>query len=385
MTDTGFNKAAGKVWIFAGEASGDLYGAHLATELRELAPELTIQGMGGKRMASAGVEILVDSTELGVVGFVEVLKHLPMFKRIFKGLVQRAEKERPDVVVLIDYPGFNLRFAEQMHQRGIKVVYYITPQVWAWGKRRKPKIAKYVNHMLVIFPFEEHIYDDYDLKTTFVGHPLVNILRSDASVAREQDLVVLLPGSRFSEVDRLFPSMIQTAYELHRRHPELRFVIPAPRQPIADRLQEMLDAAPPPADQSVEMNITVGETDTWLRRGIAGLAASGTVTVQCAIQGLPLVVVYRMNPVSFFVGKMLVDIEHFTMVNLVAEKTVFEEYLQGDVRAEVLAPAVERILPDGERHTEVMAGIDLCIERLGGEENVSRIAAQAVLDEVNSG
>jgi len=337
-------------------------------------------GMGGKAMAEAGVEILVDSTELGVVGFVEVLKHLRTFKRIFNDLVARAEKDRPDVVVLIDYPGFNLRFAEQMYKRGIKVVYYISPQVWAWGKRRKPKIARFVNRMLVIFPFEEHIYDDYDLPTTFIGHPLIDILRDDSEDSRDDNLVVLLPGSRFSEIDRLFAPMYETALALHKKRPDLRFVVPAPREPIAERIRELIAARP----GEVPVDVVVGETDKWLRRGTAGIAASGTVTVQCAIQGLPLVVVYRTNPFTYMLGSLLVKIPYFTMVNLVAEELVFEEFLQADVNPDVLAPALARILPDGGRRKDVMIGIERCIDRLGGRKNASRVAAEAVLAELAS-
>ncbi len=379
MSSESFNKPSRKVWIFAGETSGDMYGAELARELQSLDPGLTIQGMGSSCMADAGVDIMVDSTELGVVGYVEVLKQYPLFRKIFNDLVARAERDRPDVVVLIDYPGFNLRFAEQMHARGIKVVYYISPTVWAWGKRRKPKLAKFCRHMLVIFPFEADVYDDVDLKTTFVGHPLVHILRREAPPAdRDPNLVVLLPGSRFSEVNRIFGPMLETATALHRQHPAMTFVVTAPRPAIADRLRDQIRQFAP----DITVDVAVGEANAWLRRGIAGIAASGTITVQAAILGLPLVVVYRMNPITYMLGRMLVKIPYFTMVNLVTDRLVFEEFIQGEVKADTLAPALERILPGGDRRDEAMAGIRDCVERLGGEDNASRIAAEAVLAEL---
>jgi lipid-A-disaccharide synthase len=378
MQPSSFNHATQKVWLFAGEASGDLYGAHLTRELKTVRPELTILGMGGAEMRRAGVEIMVDSTELGVVGLVEVLKHYPMFRRIFNGLVERAELERPDLVVLIDYPGFNLRFAEQMRKRGIPVVYYICPQVWAWGKKRIPKIARDVQHMLVIFPFEQTVFDHVNLPTTFVGHPLVDILDEDEPVERDDKLIAILPGSRFSEVNRLAAPLFRTVASLHKAHPEYHYVIPVPRQPIADRLQEIMARSSLP--DSLQIKIAVGETPYWQRRAIAGIAASGTVTVQSAILGLPLVVVYKVNPLSYFLWSRLVKIDYITMVNLVAGKCVFEEYLQGDVCPEVLVPALQRILPGGERRQQAEEGIVDAVQALGGSSNASRRAAEAVIN-----
>lgn len=368
------------IWIFAGESSGDLYGGRLATALHALAPDLALRGMGGSAMRAAGVEIMVDSSNLGVVGFIEVFKHLGTFFRIFNGLVARAARERPDVVVLIDYPGFNLRFAKKLHGLGIPVVYYISPQVWAWGKRRIPEIARLVRKLLVIFPFEPDVYAGTGLDVEFVGHPLKAILaeRRDASLTRDPHTIVLLPGSRTSEVDRLFADLCRTAAWLQARRPELQFVVAASSPRIADRCHEMLKGLPP-RDIPQGIVIRTGETHLWLQRATAGLAASGTVTMESALLGLPLVVVYRLNPITYWLGRLLVKLPFFTIVNLVAGRRVFEEFLQGDVTARVLGPALEAILPGGARRADVEAGIQEALARLGAEGDASQRAADAVL------
>ena len=233
------------VWIFAGEASGDIYGARLASELRKILPpeKLHIAGMGGRLMREAGVDIMVDSTELGVVGLIEVFENITTFIGIFQKLKHRAIKERPDAVVLIDYPGFNLRFAKQMYKNGIPVIWYISPQVWAWGKSRIPKLAKYCSKMLVIFPFETETYRKTSLETEFVGHPLVNIVhkRKDPAISRDPNLILLLPGSRFNEINRLFVPMLETALVLHKNHPDLKFSVAAPRQAIYGRIKQIYE------------------------------------------------------------------------------------------------------------------------------------------------
>ncbi|MEA2011546.1 MAG: lipid-A-disaccharide synthase, partial [Verrucomicrobiota bacterium] len=352
------------IWIISGESSGDLYGARLAEHLFSLDKSLSIKGMGGECMKTAGVEILVDSTELGIVGFVEVFKHIFMFLGIFKSLVERAEKERPDAVLLIDYPGFNVRLAKKLHKQGIKVIYYITPQVWAWGKKRIPIIAENVDKMLVIFPFEKEIYAETGLDTEFIGHPLMEILeeKKDLQIKRDDNLILLLPGSRHSEIDRLLIPIINTSKILYKENNNLHFVLQTPRKSIKQYIEEKLKTM---NMDSIPLEIVVEKNEYWMQKASAGLAASGTVTVQCAILGLPLVVVYRLNPLSYFLSRLLVKIKFFTMVNLVTEREVFEEFLQGRVKPKLLAEATKKILPEGDRREEVLKGIKEMCEKLG--------------------
>ena len=368
-------------WIIAGEESGDAYGARLATELARQCPGMVLRGMGGHAMAAAGVDLRVDSTELGVVGLVEVFRHLGVFIRVFRALVAQAAAERPDVVVLIDYPGFNLRFAKRLHGLGIPVVYYVSPQIWAWKRGRRHRLAAWCQRLLCIFPFEPKYYADTDLDVEFVGHPLVEMLREkrDPGISREPDLVLLLPGSRRGEIDRLLADMVGTAADLARQRPELRFVMPLPRASIAEHARQRLEGMRA-GGKLPDIRIEVGETHRWMQRESAGMAASGTVTMEAAILGLPLVSIYRLATLTYLVGRVIIrHLPYFTIVNLIADSVVFEEFLQDEVRPDRLAPALAAILPGGSRRDAVLVAMASAVAALGGERQVSACVARHVL------
>ena len=368
-------------WIIAGESSGDSYGARLAAALMDLAPDCRVRGMGGDAMREAGVDIMVDSTDLAVVGFIEVLKHLRTFRQIFNDLVRRARDDRPDAVVLIDYPGFNVRLATKLHAMGITVVYYVSPQVWAWGKRRIPKLARCVDKMLVIFPFEPTVFQHTDLDVAFVGHPLVDILEEyrDPAVRRDPNTVALLPGSRSGEIDRLLEPLLRIAAWLAQRHRQLTFVLPVPNRHLQARVSERIVELRQACDDIPAVEVMTGQTRKCLQRADVGIAASGTVTVEAAIFGLPLVVVYKLHPVTYWLARLLVKIPHFTMVNLVRHRLVYEEFLQGAVTAERVGRAVEAIMRGGARRAEVESEMAAAVRALGGRTNACRQAAEAVL------
>lgn len=375
------------IWIIAGEASGDCYGARLAAQIQQLQPDTVVRGMGGDAMRAQGVDMMVDSSELGVVGLVEVIRHLPVFVSIFRDLTARAQRERPDCVVLIDYPGFNLRFARRMKALGIRVVYYISPQVWAWGRRRIAKIATYVDRLLVIFPFETEVFRDTGLDVQFVGHPLVDILRAarDADVSRDPDTIVLLPGSRAAELQRLTGPIVECALWLKQRHPRLKFVMPLPRASLAPLARSQVEKTLAARGCDLRVDITHGDTRRWLATADAGIAASGTVTIEAAIMGLPLVVVYRLNRLTYLLARMLVRIPYFTMVNVVLKRRVYDEFLQHRVSPENVGPAVEAIMRNGERRALVERGVTECRHMLGGGRDIGRRTAQAVLDVAGQG
>ena len=369
-----------KIWIIAGESSGDTYGARISRELKKINPDIEINGMGGIEMQREGLDLMVDSTELGVMGIIEVAKMYPTFKKIFNMLVEEAGKQRPDAVILIDYPGFNLRYAEKLHEMNIPVCYYVSPQVWAWHKKRIPKIAKIVTKMMVIFPFEVEIYKDTDLDVEFVGHPLAEILNETTTpTERDEDTVLLLPGSRFSEINRLLKPFVETADKLRLTKPNLKFVIPTPREKIRDHIKSLL---PKLTDCPGNFQIEVGNTTQWMRKAVAGIAASGTVTVQAAILGLPLISCYRLNPLTYLMAKTLVKIPFFTMPNVIEGDVVYEEFLQGEVKSEILTPALEKILPDGRRYQAVQKGMTSVVEKLGGKQGTLKRAAEAVLETI---
>ncbi len=373
-------------WIIAGEASGDIYGAALAQELRQLAAAkgetVTISGMGGAAMIKAGVNIKVDSTELGVIGIFEVLKSIFTFIRIFFYLLKEVKKERPDAVILIDYPGFNLRFAKKLHKLGIPVYWYVSPQVWVWGKKRLPVLAEVCTKMLVIFPFEVEVYAKTSLQARFVGHPLVDVIanRRDPAIKRDPESFLLLPGSRKNEIDRLLIPMLEVTVELHRKHPALKFTLAAPREKIAGLCRKKIEIFRKNHPDLPEITIVTGNTAKLQQSAGTGLAASGTVTVECALSGLPLVVGYKLNLLTLALAKILVTLYrgYFTMVNIIADKEVYQEFLQWHFCKKEVLPAVEAILPGGSRRNEVENGMQEVASLLGSASEVSALRRAAI-------
>ena len=379
------------IWILSGEASGDMYGAKLAEELRLIAAakgeEIHIAGMGGPKMIAAGIDIRVDSTELGVIGFVEILKHIFTFINIFFKLVKQAKTERPDRVVLIDYPGFNLLFALVMYCNEIPVIWYVCPHLWVWGKWRLPVLAKICSKMLVIFPFEVEVFAETPLKADFVGHPLVDIVegRRDPSLVRDPNAFLLLPGSRTMEIERLLPTMLEAVYQLSQKHPQLRFYLSTPRERITNLCLKTISEYREKQPDLPMISISTRDTGVWQQKAGTGLAASGTVTVESAIAGLPLVVGYRTNWLSIIIA-ILLQVKlfrgFFTMTNIIANKVVYEEFLQHRFKVENIVPAVERILPDGERRLEVEAEMAEVRQMLSAQSgSAARQAALAITTE----
>ena len=379
-----------KIWIMAGEASGDIYGAAMAQDLMKKAAaegvELEVGGMGGPAMAAAGVKRTVDSSELGVIGFLEILKHIFTFIGVYCRLIKTLKKERPDAVVLIDYPTFNMLFGRQAQKLGIPVIWYVSPHVWVWGKRRIPKLARLCRKMLVIFPFETEVYAGSNLDTEFVGHPLLDMVdaRRDLSVVRDKNLVALLPGSRSGEIARLLKPMLATVLELAKRHPELRYVITTPREKVARHCQEILDKFRKNHPDLPEIPIETGKTAYYQQAAGTGLAASGTVTVESAIAGLPLAVIYRVNYLSLLIAAVLVKLyrNSFVMPNIIADKKVYEEFLQYQVKPENLVPALERILPGGPERSRVESDMHLVRQLLGDDGKARRTASSKAADAV---
>ena len=372
-----------KIWIMAGEASGDIYGAALAEDLRKCGAaagvEVEIGGMGGPAMAKANVKRTVDSTELGVVGFVEILKHIFTFIGIFRKLVKTLKAERPDAVILIDYPTFNMLFGKVAKKLGIPVIWYVSPHVWVWGKRRIPKLAKLCQKMLVIFPFEPEVYASSGLDTEFVGHPLLDMVdaRKDPSIVRNDKLVALLPGSRAMEIDRLLEPMLATSLELYKKHSDLEFVITTPREKVALRCKNIIEKFRKQNPGLPEIPVEIGKTAYYQQAAGTGLAASGTVTVESAIAGLPLVVVYKASWISILIAALLVKLyrNSFVMPNIIANKKVYAEFLQHQVKPANLVPAMEKILPGGGNRSQVINDMQLVRTLLGDDGNARKKAS----------
>ena len=376
-----------RIWILAGEASGDLYGARLAEELRRIAAEqgetLELSGMGGPRMIAARIPVKVDSSELGVMGVIEVAKLLFTFIGVYFKLVAAARRERPDATVLIDYPGFNLLFALAMKIMGIRAVWYISPHLWVWGKWRKPVLARLCSRMLVIFPFETDVFAGTGLRCDFVGHPLIDIVaeRRDPAIRRDPDTFLLLPGSRKMEIARLFRPMLDCLAPLVKERPGITFHLAAPREKIAEQCREILADYRRKHPETPEVAISVGDTGEWLQRAGTGLAASGTITVESAIAGLPLVVGYRLNWITLLIASLVVRLYRgfFTMTNIIANRPVYREFLQYHFRPKELLPAILEILPGGSRRKEVEAEMNEVRELLSDRDAESTAAHRAAL------
>lgn len=363
-----------KLCVVAGEASGDIHAAEVLAELARLDSDLSSFGIGGDRLAAAGMVILHHAREMGIVGLFNVLRHVPMFRRVFRELIERIRLEKPDAILLVDYPDFNLRVAREVRKLGIPVIYYISPQVWAWRKRRVRTIARVVDHMLVIFPFEEPFYREHGVPVTYVGHPLVEQLeeaiREPRAPAADGILrVALMPGSRSMEVESLLPPMIDGVRILRRDRDVDAFVIRASTIPFA-ALQRLIDSS--------GLSIRIVESDG--RDALAGadvsVSSSGTATLEAAVLGVPVVVVYKLSPATYLLAKLLVKLPYFSLVNIVAGKYVVPELLQDAVKGEAIARAVKELV-EPDRYRNVLRELALVRAALGGK-GASRRAAEKI-------
>jgi len=373
-----------RILISAGEASGDRLGAGLALALRRMRPDVELVGMGGSQMASAGVRLVQDSSEVAVVGILEVLSHLPAIRRAMGRLEQCLEQERPDLFVPIDFPDFNLRLAARAGRAGVGVVYFVSPQVWAWRRGRVRRIRELVRRMMVLFPFETRVYEEAGVPVTFVGHPVAESVaepRSRDELCRAAGLdpsrpvVALVPGSRRSEVSRLLPPMLAAAARVRERHPDVQWLIPvAPGLPRA-LLEEGVRSSRLP-----DVSFHEGDFPEILTVCAAGAVASGTASLEAAVAGLPMVVVYRVNLVSYLVGRMLVQVDDIALPNLVAGRRVVPELIQGDCTGDRIAGELLRYLDQPEEAARVRDELSGIRERLGGPGVFDRAAAEILAE-----
>ncbi len=377
---------ARRVLIVAGEASGDRYGAGLMRSVRSLAPEVTFTGIGGAHMRDAGLEPVMDAERIAVLGFFEVLTSLPVIREAFRRCIAELSG-RVDLVLLIDYPGFNLRLARQAKKAGVPVVYFVSPQVWAWKPGRVKTIAQTVARMLVIFPFEVPFYRERGVEVTFVGHPLVEILaRSGPRLSREaaarrlgldpdRRIVGLLPGSRMKEARRNLPSILGAARILKSRFENLQFLVPVASTLTRERLAPLIDL--PGAvltDRDFYEAIALCET---------AVVSSGTATMEVGLIGVPMVVVYRLHPLTYGLARRMTSLETFAMINLVAGQRVVPELIQAECTPEKIAEATGRFLTDRVLYERTRRELRAVKGKLGGEGAFDRAAAVIVevLDE----
>src|SRR5882724_2908674 len=368
--------ASVQILISAGEASGEMYGALLMEALRRLAgeslatplnQELQFFGVGGDRMRAAGCDTIVDAKDLAVVGITEILGHLPKILGLYRGLIAEADKRKPDLAIVIDSPAFNWRVARQMKRRGIPTVYYVAPQFWAWRQGRVRLLRDYIDKALVIFPFEEKFYRDRGVDATFVGHPLAElppptVSRADYAAQFHLDpnkqWITLMPGSRVKEVRMNLPTILESAAQLGAAY---EFLIPV--APTLDRsfLSSLIGA------QKITL---VPDSLPALHHSRAGIVASGTATVEAAMMNTPFVMVYRVSPLTYALGKPRVKVPRFAMVNLIAEEEVVPELVQHDFTAANVVARLNEILPDGPPRDRMLQGLAQVKARLRVPETV---------------
>ncbi|MFN7981627.1 MAG: lipid-A-disaccharide synthase [Vicinamibacterales bacterium] len=368
-----------RLLLSCGETSGDMYAGALTRELRRLVPDLDIAGLAGPEFARAGGRIIEDYRGLSVTGFTEIVSAVPRLRNAKGRLLAEARAQRPAALIAIDYFGFNGRLAREVRAMGIPVIYYISPQIWAWRSGRIKLLREVTSRMLTIFPFEAQIYRDAGVPVEFVGHPLIDLARSDVSrgVLLERlgldptaPTVAVLPGSRRSELSRILPTQVEAATRILEQAPQTQFVF-ARAPHLDDRLFEPAQGLPRSA-------IMQGDTDAVLAASDVVLTASGTATVQAALHGKPMVVVYRVSPLEYRIGRRFVKVNTFAMVNLIAGRPVVPELIQDAFTADAAATEVLSLLTDHQRAADMSAAMVSVREQLGGP-GASRRAAEAIL------
>ncbi len=367
-----------RVYVVAGELSGDAHGAGLLRSLRERVPSLEIHGAGGPEMREIAGPGLTDWVEdAAVMGVWEVLKRYGWFKQRLAAMLAEVKVFQPDVLLLVDYPGFNLRFAAAVKREcpAVKIVYYISPKVWAWNKRRIPVMAELLDEVLCLFPFEIPIFEQAGLKATFVRNPLVDELEAKRlpSVVRDERLVGLFPGSREREVARLFPMMIGSAQRLITSDPDLKFEVPAASGKLAEQIHRLLGEA----GAAALVTVTDGGSHSLMQRAGCAVIASGTATLEAAYYGLPYCLVYRVAPLTYVLGKMLVKIRYLGLVNILAGEGVVDEFIQGCAVPKVVAPSLKAFLDSPKKRADLQARLADVTAKLGGRGAHER-AAEAV-------
>ena len=372
---------AKKIIIVAGEASGDLHGAKLVGALKSKRNNLKISGFGGRLMEKAGVEIYNDLTPLATVGFVEVFKNLRVFRKAFNQILEKIDTERPELVILIDYPGFNLRLARELKKKSIPVIYYISPQVWAWGRRRIKQVKELVDKMIVVFDFEARLYREAGVNVEFVGHPLLDTVKSglerkdvfkQLGIPPQNRVITLLPGSREAEVRRMLPLMLKVAKIIAKNLKDVSFVLPESGNVPKYIFKNILGAnklSVYPAFDFVYEALSVSDL---------ALVASGTATLEAAIIFTPMLIVYKVSFLTWLLLKSLIKIPYIGLVNIVAGEKIVPEFLQYNTRPKDIARDAIDLLDSKERQEEIRASLRKVKNSLGGP-GASERAAEIIL------
>ncbi len=377
-----------RILISAGEISGDMYGAAIVRDMRAACKvPLEFYGIGGDLMKAEGVELFAHASETGVMGFWEVLKRYRFFSALIKKITGLLDTRRPDLLLTIDYPGFNLRIAEQAHNRGIRTVHYVCPQVWAWHKNRIPKIARIIDRLMTIFPFEPELFDGTGLNVTFEGHPLADQIAATLAEPTpvlpwgEGHRIALFPGSRTSEITRLLSDEMKAALLLEKKIGPCTFMIPVPTPAARDSVRTLLNGI---QNKPSHVSVIDGQSRHILRQAEAAVIKSGTSTLEGCMLLCPFVIVYRVSAVSYAIMRRLITgVSHVGLVNILAKKTVCRELLQDDLTPEAIADELEKIICNAEYRATMLSEMRTVNAEVGSPGATARVAAE-VLKELAS-
>lgn len=376
--------SAKNILVLAGEASGDLHGAALIKAMKAIDPSLSFYGIGGDEMKREGMELIYHINKMAFLGFVEVIKHLPFIKKVQTDVLKLVEEKNIQTCVLIDYPGFNLSIAKKLNSMERKIIYYISPQIWAWGKRRIHKIKKLVKRMLVLLPFEETFYKKAGVDATFVGHPLIERINNYSFVDRneffvqnnldlQKEILLVLPGSRKQEVAKIFPSVIEGAIAVAKKF-DLQVVV-ACSSNIDESTFEKL---------SLEKDYRVVKNKSYelFKYAKLGIIKSGTSTLEAALFGLPMVIVYKTSSLTYFIGKKLITLSNIGLANIIAGETIARELIQNDVNTKNILIECSKLLSDSLLYKSISEKMKNLKEVLGNK-NASKTAAEIIIASIN--
>ncbi|HEV8618128.1 MAG TPA: lipid-A-disaccharide synthase [Candidatus Udaeobacter sp.] len=370
------------LYFVAGETSADNHGAALMHSLRELDTALNFIGRGGPQMRAIAGERFKDWLgDAAVLGLWEVIRKYGYFREQFRETLKEIQESKPDAVVLIDYPGFNLRLAHALRRQSgeQKIIYYISPQVWAWNRGRIKKMARFLDLVLYIFPFEADLYNKSGLRARFVGHPMIERLRSQRiDVTRDPNLIGLFPGSRLPEVRKIFPVLLETVRELRKQNRNMHFEVAAASQELALGLAEILDRHV--RDREI-IQIKVGETAAIMQRASAGIVASGSATLEAAYFRLPFVLIYKVAWPTYLGARLVVNVKHLGMPNVLAGREVVPEFIQHRAKPEAIAKAVWQLMENADARERMISEFDAIVDKLGKGE-ASEMAAEAIIEEI---
>ncbi len=369
------------VMISAGEASGDLHAANLVKALHKIDDSIKVMGMGSDKLREAGADIIIDCADIAVVGIVEVLANYRKIKQALNTLADALRKNPPDLLILVDYQEFNFRLAKIAKEAGVKVLFYISPQVWAWRPHRVHTIGKLIDMMAVLFPFEEKFYQNANVPVTFVGHPLVDEARPDKTreesfaayqLDNTKPVVGLFPGSRKGEIKRVLPVLLQAASLLKNKHPDVQYILP-----VASTLNKSDIEADLSGFESLGIHVVKDRSYNIMQVCNSIMTASGTATLEIALMGIPSAIVYRIAPLSYFILKRMVTIDNIGLVNIVAEKNIVREFIQHEARPQQIANEIDRLLSDNNYRNNMITELNKVREKLGkegGSLNVAQLA-----------